>query len=60
MPLNRSWYTIDEAISKFGVSARQLQEWVDHGVVRAEEGEGGEIMLNGDDIGQELRLIPSV
>lgn len=60
MSLNKSWYTIEEAVSKFGVSISQIQEWVDNGVVRAEEGEGGDILLNGDDIGQELRLIPSV
>ena len=60
MSLTKSWYTIEEATSKFGVSAKQLQKWVDSGVVRTEGGKGKLILFNGDDIGQELGLISSV
>ena len=60
MSLTKSWYTIEEAAAKFGLSAEELQEWVDRGLVRSEEHKDKAIMLNGDDIEQELHLIPSV
>lgn len=60
MSLTKSWYTFDEAVSKFGVSAKQLEIWVENGVVRTEEGNGKATMLNGDDIEMELNLVPSV
>jgi predicted site-specific integrase-resolvase len=60
MSLTKSWYTIDEAASKFGVSIKQLQIWMDNGVVRTEEGKGKATLLNGNDIELELHLVPSV
>lgn len=60
MTLTNNWYTIEEAASKFGVSTQQLQAWVDNGVIRFEGDKDKVILLNGDDIGQELHLIPSV
>ena len=60
MSLTKSWYSSDEASSKFGVSREQLQQWVDEGLVRTEEGKGKIILLNGDDIEQELNMIPSL
>jgi len=60
MSLTKSWYTIDEATSKFGVSSHQLQTWVNEGLVRTENGAGGVMLLNGYDIEQELHLVPSL
>ena len=60
MSLTKSWYTFDEAVSKFGISIQQLHRWVEEGVVRTEKHEGEVIMLNGDDIEQELCMVPSV
>ncbi|MDD2309949.1 MAG: MerR family transcriptional regulator [Desulfuromonadaceae bacterium] len=60
MSLTKSWYTFDEAASKFGVSTKQLQIWVDNGVVRTEDGKSKITMLNGNDIELELHLVPSV
>lgn len=60
MLLNKSWYTFDEVVSKFGVSAEQLQIWAENGVVHTEEGKGKAVILNGDDIELELNLVPSV
>lgn len=59
MSLTKSWYTIAEASSKFGVSTAQLQKWVEDGLVRS-EGKGKDMLLDGNDIAQELNLIPSV
>lgn len=60
MSLTKSWYTIDEAVSKYGLSAKQLQKWVEDGLVRTEGEKGKDTMLNGNDIELELHLVPSV
>jgi DNA-binding transcriptional MerR regulator len=60
MSLTKSWYTFDEAASKFGITTRQLQLWMERGLVRTEKDRDGMILLNGDDIEQELHLVPSV
>jgi hypothetical protein len=60
MSLTKSWYTIEEAAAKFGLSTEELQESVNLGLVRTEEHKDKAIMLNGDDIEQQLNLIPSV
>ena len=60
MSLTKNWYTIDEAVSKFGVSPQELQAWVDEGLVRTEKATGGVMLLNCYDIEQELQLVPSL
>ena len=60
MSLTNSWYTIDEAASKFGLSTEHLQEWVDNGLVRTEGNNGRVILLNSDDIERQLKMSPSV
>lgn len=60
MSLTKSWYTIDEATSKFGLSTKQLQIWVEDGLVRTEGVNGKVTLLNGNDIELELQLVPSV
>lgn len=60
MSLTKTWYTIDEAASKYGLSTKQLQKWVEDGLVRTEGEKGKVAMLNGNDIELELHLVPSV
>lgn len=60
MSLTKSWYTIEEAAYKFGLSTHQLQQWVNYGLVRTEGDIDEVILLNSDDIEQELNMIPSV
>ena len=60
MSLTKNWYTIDEAASKFGLSTGQLQQWVDDGLVRTESTTDNVDLLNGNDIEQELQLVPSL
>jgi len=59
MSLTKSWYTVDEAASKFGISPSEILKWVEAGLVRY-EGKGKNILIDGNDIAQELNLIPSV
>ena len=60
MSLTKSWYTIEEAVSKFGLSTKELHEMVGLGLIRTEEHKGQADMLNGDDIEQQLNMVPSV
>jgi len=60
MSLTKSWYTLDEATSKFGIPNDQLLQWVEEGLVRTENQKDVVIMVNGDDIEQELGMVPSI
>ena len=60
MSLTKTWYTVDDAASKYGVSVELLLHWVEFGLVRAEEDKGKVSLLNGDDIERKLNLTPSV
>lgn len=50
MSLGKTWYRVEVAVEKFGVTAAQLEEWIEEGLVRTEQGEDGTLRLNGDDI----------
>jgi hypothetical protein len=50
MSLIKTWYTLAEAESKYGVAETLILEWVEEGLVRCEE--EGKIVarVNGDDV----------
>ena len=60
MSLTKSWYTVDEAASKYGISVQKLLGWVEDGLVRSEGDKGKVMLVNGDDIEMEMNLTPSV
>jgi predicted site-specific integrase-resolvase len=60
MSLVKSWYTVDEAASRYGISIQQLLGWVDNGLVRSEGNKDKVFLVNGDDIELKLNLTPSV
>lgn len=54
MTIEHTWYTLEEAESKFGLTRALILEWVDEGVVRSEQ-EGKRVLrVNGDDL--ELKI----
>ena len=54
MSFTKTWYTPEEAESKYGVARALILEWVEEGVVRCEmEGEAV-VRINADDL--ELKI----
>jgi hypothetical protein len=54
MTIEHTWYTLEEAESKFGLTRAMILEWVEEGLVRSEQ-EGKKVLrVNGDDL--ELKI----
>jgi len=54
MSLAKTWYTLQEAESKFGVPKSRILQWVEEGLVRSEQDGGKVTAVNGDDL--ELKV----
>lgn len=50
MSLGKTWYRMERAVDKFGISAEQIGEWIAEGLVRTEEGDDGATLVNADDL----------
>lgn len=54
MSLAKTWYTVEEVESKFGVPKTLVLKWVEEGLVRCESSGGKVVSVNGDDL--ELKV----
>jgi len=54
MSLGITWYTIEEAASKYSLDKSLILKWVDEGIVRSEQGGEELLRVNMDDL--ELKL----
>ena len=50
MSLVKSWYTLQEAESKFGGKQEVILAWVEDGLVRCERKEGEPLRVDGNDL----------
>ena len=55
MLLTKTWYTLAEAVAKYGVGETQILKWVEEGVVRAEEEGNKVVRVDVDDLELKLR-----
>lgn len=54
MSLAKTWYTVEEAESNFGVPRARILQWVEEGLVRCEQKDRLVTVVNGDDL--ELKV----
>ena len=57
MSLVKTWYTPESAADKFGLQLNQLMEWVEEGLVRAEQDDGKVVRVNIDDVRLEVEAM---
>ena len=57
MSLVKTWYTPENAASKFGLTLDQLMAWVDEGLVRAEKEADKVVRVNIDDVRLEVEAM---
>lgn len=57
MSLVKTWYTPEEAESKFGVTKARILEWVEEGLVRCEREGKNVTRVNIDDIRLEVEAM---
>ena len=50
MSLVKTWYTLEAAADKFGLQTDKLMEWVEAGLVRAEQEGDKVVRVNIDDV----------
>jgi hypothetical protein len=54
MSLGKTWYTLEDATSKYSLDTSMILKWADEGVVRAEHADTRQMQVNADDL--ELKV----
>lgn len=60
MSLGKTWYTLEDATAKFGVSKELILAWIEEGIIRTDRDSEQIMRMNGDDLKlkvQEVTLV---
>lgn len=57
MAQETTWYTIEQANSKFSLETALILKWVEEGVVRAEQPDTRKMQVNADDLELKIREV---
>lgn len=60
MSLNKSWCTIGETTSRYGLRAPLIMQWVENGVVRAEQADTRLMRVNIYDIEHRVLKVTGI
>lgn len=60
MSLERTWYKVEEAASRFGLDRSLVLKWVEDGVVRCEMDGHKVSLVNIDDVGLKVQEMTGV
>jgi excisionase family DNA binding protein len=60
MSLGKTWYTVEEATEKFGISKEQVLGWITGGTIRTEDKGGKIVRINGDDLDLKVQELTRI
>ncbi|MBT0666070.1 MerR family transcriptional regulator [Geobacter pelophilus] len=60
MSFEKTWYSLNEAIEKFGLEKGLILKWIEDGLVRAEEIDGKVERVNVDDLDLKVQEMTGI